>query len=123
MIPKHQRFCDLYVSQDFFGNGVEAYAAAYNIDLTNPRGYYSARTGASKLLTKVNLCLYITEQLDAAGLNDNFVDKQLLLAITQNADFGSKVAAIKEYNKLKARIVERAELTVRSYKVTLNLNG
>lgn len=115
---KQRKFAQLYVSKDFFGNGVEAYAEAYEIDLSNPKNYNVAKTGAWRLLTNVDLCLYISALLDASGLNDIFVDKQLYLTITQNADFGSKVAAIKEYNKLKSRIVERSDVTTQGDKIT-----
>ena len=109
---RQKAFCNLYVSKEFFGNGVESYAEAYNLDLNTPKGYNTAKVNACKALTNPNILLYINSQLDAAGLNDNFVDKQLLFTITQNADFGSKVAAIREYNKLKARITENINMKV-----------
>jgi hypothetical protein len=119
---KQKAFCKYYVSREFFANGVEAYGEAYGLDLSQPKEYNVARTGAWRLLTKADICLYINELLDLSGLNDAFVDKQLLFTITQNADFGSKVAAIKEYNKLKSRIVEKAELKHSGiFDVTLNL--
>jgi hypothetical protein len=70
------------------------------------------------LLTNSNILSRINEELDAAGLNDNFVDKQLLFAITQNADLSSKVRAIQEYNKLKQRIIEKLE-TKNNNKITV----
>lgn len=106
---KQLLFCKLFVSKDFFGSGVEAYAEAYGLDLTQQKDYNTAKVSASRLLTNANILLRINEELEDAGLNDNFVDKQLLFAITQNADFSSKVKAIGEYNKLKQRIVSRAE--------------
>lgn len=106
---KQLLFCKLFVSKDFFGSGVEAYAEAYGLDLTQQKDYNTAKVNASRLLTNANILLRINEELEDAGLNDNFVDKQLLFAITQNADFSSKVKAIGEYNKLKQRIVSRAE--------------
>jgi hypothetical protein len=102
---KQIQFCKLFVSKDFFGSGVESYAEAYGLDLTNQKEYNTAKVNSSKLLTNTNILLYINSELEDAGLNDNFVDKQLLFAITQNADLGSKVKAISEYNKLKQRIV------------------
>jgi hypothetical protein len=106
------------VSKDFFGSGVESYAAAYGLDLTNQKDYNNAKVAASKLLTNSNILSRINEELDAAGLNDNFVDKQLLFAITQNADLSSKVRAIQEYNKLKQRIIEKLE-TKNNNKITV----
>lgn len=104
--PKQERFCQLYVSKEFFGNGVQSYMEAYGI---SKDGYNAARVSASELLTKPNICARINELLDASGLNDEFVDKQLLIMITQNADFSSKISAIREYNKLKQRIIDKVE--------------
>lgn len=100
---KQDRFCQLYVSKEFFGNGVESYAEAYDIDISDPKQYRVAASSASRLLKDVNVLARIDELLEEAGLNDSFVDKQLYIAITQNADIGSKVKAIGEYNKVKGR--------------------
>lgn len=109
LTPRQEQFCQLFVSKEFFGNGVQSYIEAYDINVSKKGAYDGARTDASRLLTKANICNRINELLDEAGLNDNFVDKQLLFMITQNADFSSKIAAIREYNKLKARITDRIE--------------
>jgi hypothetical protein len=63
------------------------------------------------LLSNAKVCERINELLTDKGLNDQFVDKQLLFVITQHADFGSKVNAIKEYNKLKQRIIDKLDMT------------
>lgn len=97
-------FCKMYVSEEFFGNGVQAYAKAYNKNLDDKKDYKAAKNGASRLLSNMDVCTRISELLDEAGLNDNFVDKQLLFVVTQNADFSSKMKAISEYNKLRSRI-------------------
>ena len=107
---KQKLFCKYYVSEDFFGNGVRAYCKAYNLDSTDIREYNSAKVLACELLTNVNILACINEQLDEAGLNDNFVDKQLLFALTQNADMSSKVKAIGEYNKLRQRIIDKSKV-------------
>jgi phage terminase small subunit len=106
---KQELFCKHYVSREFFGSGVEAYAEAYGLELSNPKEYNNAKVCASKLLTNANILIRINELLDDAGLNDSFVDKQLLIAITQNADLNSKVKAISEYNKLKQRITIKTD--------------
>ena len=106
-------FCDNFVSKDFFANGTESYISAYNINVEKKGAYDAARANASALLKKENICKYINSLLDAAGLNDNFVDKQLLFLINQQMDFSSKIAAIREYNKLKSRIVEKSETMIR----------
>jgi len=109
---KQEMFCKHYVSEEFFGHGVEAYAEAYGCDLSNPKDYNSAKVNASKLLSTKRVLIRINQMLDSAGLNDSFVDKQLLFAITQNADLSSKVKAISEYNKLKQRIVNKLDLKI-----------
>jgi phage terminase small subunit len=108
LTPKQELFCQYYTSPDMevFGNGVRAYMAAYDID---QEGYNSARTQVSVLLTNHNICKRIAELLDHEGLNDQFVDKQLLFLITQHDEPHAKLGAIKEYNKLKQRITDKIE--------------
>lgn len=110
--PKQKKFCELYISKEFFGNGVSAYMEAYNIKPSVKGAYAAARVSAHHLLTNPNILAQINANLDFQGMNDGFVDKQLLLLITQNSDFGSKISAIKEYNKLKQRITDKAEVEV-----------
>lgn len=108
---KQERFCQLYATdREFFGNGVETYLEVYGADKSKPNWYKTARAAASRLLSNVNIYTRINELLDGNGLNDIFVDKQLLMLIQQQEDKRSKIAAIKEYNKLKKRIVEKMEL-------------
>jgi phage terminase small subunit len=119
---KQELFCKYFVSKDFYANGVESYAAAYGLDLSNPKNYNTAKVNASKLLTNTNISSYITQMLDDAGLNDNFVDKQLLFVISQHADLNAKMKAIEQYNKLKQRITDKSETKVSgSWEITLNL--
>src|SRR5688572_18884425 len=94
-------FCQLYAYSINRGNGVQCYAEAYNIDLTEAGAYASARTCAWRLLTNVDVLSYIRSLYEQKDLNDTVVDNELAFVISQNADFGSKVAAIKEYNQLK----------------------
>lgn len=107
---QQKKFCDLFMSKDFYGNGIESYAIAYEKDLTNPREYNSCKAAASKLLTTNNILTYINQLMEEGGLNDAHIDKQLLFIINQNADFGSKIAAIREYNKLKQRITDKMKI-------------
>ena len=48
--------------------------------------------------------------LDDMGLNDAHVDKQLAFLITQNAELSVKMSAIREFNKLRQRIVEKSKV-------------
>lgn len=125
--PKQELFCKYYVSEEFFGNGVRAYCRAYGLDENNISKYNIAKKGASELLTNSNILTRINEELDSAGLNDSFVDKQLLFAISQNADMSSKVKAISEYNKLKSRITDKSkvetEVTLKTVEVKVVHTG
>ncbi len=116
--PKQEQFCQLYATEkEFFGNGVESYLEVYDIDRTKPNWYKTACVTASKLLSNNKVCTRIAELLTTEGFNDQNVDKQLLFVINQHLEFGSKVAAIREYNKLKQRIVERIDHTTLGEKV------
>ena len=124
LTPKEEKFCSLYISKEFYCNGVESYGEAFGLDLSNPKQNHVARTMASRLLAKVAICSRISEHLDLAGFNDQNIDKQLLLAINQNVDFSSKVKAIDSYNKLKKRIDDKlaAALQINDCTITLKLD-
>lgn len=108
---KQSAFCELYsTSETFFANGVETYLEVYEPEREG-NWYNTAKSSASRLLTNDNLLKYIDYLLELRGLNDPFVDKQLELLITQNADFKSKLGAIKEYNVLKSRIRKELDIT------------
>ena len=110
--PLQRKFGKLYASErEFFGNGVQAYAKAYVIDLSTRGAYQSAKSAASRLLTNVNLLAYINELLEVV-LNEAHVDKQLAFLITQNADFGAKLGAIREFNALRQRVTKKFEGTM-----------
>jgi len=114
---KDRKFCELYTTtREFFGNGVQAYAEAFDKDLGNKGQYKVCKTLASRLLTKVDLLAYINELLEGIGLNEAHVDKQLAFLITQYADFGAKLGAIKEFNALRQRITKK-------FKGTMTLAG
>lgn len=121
---KQELFCQYYASdREFFANGTQAYIEAYGIDTSKPGAYNSARASASTLLTKINILNRINEILEGGKLNDAFVDKQLEFVITQNADFSSKVAAIREYNKLRSRIIERMDHTTKGKELPTPIYG
>lgn len=117
--PRQEKFCQNFVSSDFFGNGVQSYIDAYEPDMGKPNAYNTARAVSSTMLTNVNILARINELFEASGFNDAHIDKQLLIVINQNADFPSKVRAISEYNKLKSRITDKIQLSgnVGVYKV------
>lgn len=109
---RQEKFCQLYISQEFFGNGVETYLEVYDIDTSKPNYYKSACSAASRLLSNVNVCQRINELLNEQGLCNEFIDKQLLFLVTQHADFTNKLGAIREYNKLKKRVENEITLVL-----------
>lgn len=110
---KEQAFCELFASdKEFFGNGVQSYIEAYNVDLSKKGAYNVAKAQAHRMLTKPYILEYIDKLFEARGLNDTFVDKQLEKLITQDAEFSTKIKAITEYNKLKGRITEKKQAEV-----------
>ena len=106
---KQEKFCQIYASdREFFGNGTQSYIEAYGIK--SRRGYQkTAQVNASRLLSNAMVSDRINEILEAKGLNDNFVDKQLSFLIAQHADLKLKLGAIREYNRLKQRLTEKIE--------------
>lgn len=107
---KQERFCELYATErEFFGNGVETYIEVYDPDKTKPNWYKTSCARASQLLSNIKVITRINDLLEINGLNDAFVDKQLHFLVTQHADFGNKLGAIKEYNKLKQRITDKID--------------
>jgi hypothetical protein len=109
---RQELFCQLYATdREFFGNGVQTYIEVYEPDTSKPNWYKTVCAAASRLLSEVKVCKRINELIEANGLNDNYVDKQLEFLVTQHADFKAKLGAIKEYNALKTRIVNRLDLT------------
>ena len=109
---KQKTFCELFASdREFFGNGVQSYIEAYDIDLTKKGAYNVAKANANRLLTKADILDYINTLFEAHGLNDTFVDKQLEKLIVQDAEFSTKLQAIKEYNALRQRITKKLDMT------------
>lgn len=110
---KQERFCQLYAtSAEFFGNGARSYAEAYNKPMRNIHEYKVCQNGASENLSKPFIAARINELLSEDGLNDQFVDKQLLYLLTQHEDRGAKMAAIKEYNAVRGRIIKKLQATI-----------
>ncbi len=113
-----RKFCELYAtSEEFFGHGTNSYVEAYN-PKRKGNWYNTAKSNAYKLLTNTDILLYINKLLEDKGLNDGFVDKQLLFLINQHADLKSKLGGIKEYNQLKQRIQQRLDITSAGERIT-----
>jgi hypothetical protein len=119
---EQEMFCQYFTSPtEFFGNGVQSYASAYNVDLNTKSGYNSAKSSATRALKNPKILRRINDLLEAAGLNDVNVDKQLYLLVNQSADFKAKLGAIKEYNKLKQRITDKVEHTIKPPVTKINV--
>lgn len=119
LIARQEKFCRLYASEEeFFGNGVASYIEVYNPDTSKKNWYKVACSSASRLLSNEKVFRRINELLELGGLNDAFVDKQLNFLLNQHADFTNKLGAIREYNKLKQRIVNKMDVTSQGEKIT-----
>lgn len=108
--PKQEMFCRLYATdEESFGNATSCYLKAYGLDRQKVEDYKNAMSSASDLLRNPKILKRIDDLLEDYGLNDSFVDKQLFFVIRQNYELSAKIAAIREYNKLKQRIIDRSE--------------
>lgn len=117
---KEKKFCELYANNnELRGNGVRCYAEAYGMNLAEPGKYNAAKVNACRLLAKMNILNYLQSIIEHEGLNDALVDNELLFCIRQNADFGSKVAAIKVYNEIKGRIKRATDLTALQFNINI----
>ena len=111
--PRQELFCRYYATnKDFFGSGIDAYAEAYEVDVSRPNWRDSVYVSASRLLSRDKIIARISLLLEETGFNDSVVDRELSFLITQHADFSNKLGAIREYNKLKKRIDDKQVLTI-----------
>jgi len=109
---KQKKFCELFASdKEFLGNGTQSYIEAFDVNTNKPGQYNKARANASKLLAKSNILSYINKILEEMSLNEANADKQLAFLMSQQADFGSKLGAIREFNALKQRIQKKIDHT------------
>jgi hypothetical protein len=117
----HQElFCKLYATdRELFANGTQAYIEAYDIDINKPGAYNGAKSSAFNLLTNTDILKRIDELLELGPLNNQAVDRELAFVIEQKADFSSKVAAIREYNRLKQRVTDKLDLTAQITNITI----
>ena len=101
--PKEELFCQLFATdRDCFGNGVWAYIKAYSTK-KKKIPYNSAKVFAHRLLTKDNLTARIRELIDIY-ISDEVVDRELGQVILQYNDLSAKIAAIREYNRVRGRL-------------------
>lgn len=104
--PQQELFCQLYVrSERCFGNAARAYSDAYGL---TEQQYPSALSSGARLLGNVCIRARINQLLDEC-LENKVVDRELARVILQNHDLGAKVAAIREYNRVRDRTSEKLE--------------
>lgn len=118
LTAEQKKFCEIYVTSDFFCNWVESYLEAYWLDRMKKWTYETAKTNAYKLLTQEKILKYIDKLLDLWGLNDEYVDKQLHKLISQDAEKAVKLWAIREYNLLRARLEKNRQKLLDSKQIT-----
>ena len=116
LTPEQKKFCEIYVTAEFFCNWTESYLEAFWLDKKTQR--QQASVCASKLLSQVKMLAYIDSLIDYAWLNDQFVDKQLLKLIQQDSEKNVKLWAIKEYNILKVRIEKAKQKALNNDEIT-----
>lgn len=134
--PQHELFCQLYIKNEaLFGNATLCYAEAYNYKLDTlshketrddednlieaseyDRAYNVCSVQGHALLRMPKLQDRINRLLNEM-LKDDIVDAQLAKVILQDRKLDSKVAAIREYNKIRQRITEKVDLTSGGEKV------
>lgn len=119
--PPQELFCQYYASnKEFFGNGVQSYIEAYEIEVVNKpdpkspnyskqKTLNACRVAAHALLINPNILRRVNEIFEGRGLNDVFVDKQLEFIITQKAELRTSLGGVVEYNKLKKRTSDTVE--------------
>jgi hypothetical protein len=126
-------FCRLYAqNSEFFGNATLSYAEAYafNLDSLSRKcpnenhgdedegecapseynlAYQTCSVNGSRLLRNAQVQDRVTSLLNEM-LKDDIVDAQLAKLIL-DADGPTRIAAIREYNKIRQRIVEKVDHT------------
>lgn len=130
MKPERELFCRYYTqNEELFGNATLSYAEAYGYKLdelpkddavseggktTVPssydRAYAVCATNGGRLLRNAEVQARITTLLNEV-LRDDVVDSQLAKVIMQDDKYDAKVAGIREYNKLRQRIIVRTDIT------------
>jgi len=110
---KQELFCKIFATDlQYRGNATQSYIKAYNIDTTIPGKYSVANSGGIENMAKPVIKERIRELLEASGFNAVRIDARLLELIEQKEDKSSSVNAIKEFNKVHGRIIDRLDVTL-----------
>jgi hypothetical protein len=134
--PHQELFCRYFTQNEaLFGNATLSYAEAYGFNFdelshkcpTHPAkneeepdhecapseyalAYQTCSVNGSRLLRNAKVQALITKLLNDF-LRDEVVDSQLAKLIMQDTEPAAKIAAIREYNKLRQRITEKVDHT------------
>lgn len=104
-------FVDYYLNgdDDFrMGNATRSYAKAFNYDITDDKKANTCASEGSKLIRYPNIKVYMRQHLEDNGWNDEAMDSRLRQIAYKGKD-ADAVNAIKEFNKLKQRIIDKFE--------------
>ena len=114
LTAKQEKFCQMFAKdRDCFGNGTQTFLKVFKKKDGTSQTYRTAQSNAYKLLTKPHITKRIRELIDIY-ISDEVVDKELGAVIQQWGEIPSKVAAIREYNRVKGRISpEKVEVTIK----------
>lgn len=133
---RQELFCYYYVmNSSTRGNGGLSYAVAYNkktdslsrerkknkkgmgfVDSDYDKAMNACYVEANRLLRNPKVCERMKALLNEI-LEDDVVDAELARIILQDHKWEAKLGGIREYNKLRQRIVDKMDLTVnRPYK-------
>lgn len=135
LTPQRMRFCQLYTqNSDLFGNATLSYADAFGYDLESlskeaiysepdenghrekiedspyTKAYNVCSVMGTRLLRMVKIDEYTKVLLNEMMTNAN-ADAELAWVMKQRRDLGPKIQALREFNKLKNRIITQVELT------------
>lgn len=119
---KQEMFCKLYATnRELFGNATQSYCVAYGIDSGNKEACRIAASSAFNLLINTDIQKRINELLQA--ITDEMIDQELAYVALQRFELPSKVAAIREFNKLKGRITEKIDHTTKGKELPTPILG
>ena len=109
---KIEEFAKVYVSKENAGDPVAAYLQAYDLPQSKAK---NIKSKAYHLLREPRVMEKVEnlwqEQIEILGLTDHAVDMQLAALIHQCGDFRLKLDAIKEYNRLRQRVIDKLDVT------------
>jgi ASC-1-like (ASCH) protein len=88
-----------------------SYGLAYGFDLHDPKKELVANASGSRLLVNVKVRQRIVKLLNDT-LQNEIVDAEMAKVILQDDELASKMAGIREYNKLRNRVKETPDNSV-----------